>query len=404
MKALVYRRSVLLYLLDMIMGRVNPHSFYPSLVPLRLAEVPFSPPSDSWVVLRNRLCGICGSDLSLLRGSESFILEPYASFPAILGHEIVAEVVSAPEGSGWKHEDRVVVEPILSCEQRGIPSCAYCSRGEYNLCENFTTGRLSSGSGIGYNRSAGGGMAEFSAADPRRLVRVPDHVPDEDAVLVESLSSALQPILDNMPEAGSKVIVYGAGIIGQHIVRILRAMGCSVWILMATKHPFQQKLAMAGGADLVLMSPDLRELGEAVSARSVATRFGGGNLEGGADIFFDCVGNTRSLQHGINVLRTRGKYVMVATAGRIGRVDMSSLSSRELCMVGTFCCSKGNYKGRTVRTFQIAMDLLASGTYPVDGLVTHVQPLQDYANAFAIAIDKRRHMSMKVVLDPKQNL
>ena len=39
------------------------------------------------------MCGICGSDLNLLKGAESFLLEPYASLPAVLGHEVVAEVV-----------------------------------------------------------------------------------------------------------------------------------------------------------------------------------------------------------------------------------------------------------------------------------------------------------------------
>ena len=110
--------------------------------------------------MKNSLCGICGSDLGLLRGTESFLLEPYASFPAVMGHEIAAAIVAAPKDSQWNTGDRVVVEPLLSCAERGMPPCRFCSQGSYNLCESSTTGNLAAGQ-IGYNKSLGGGMAEF---------------------------------------------------------------------------------------------------------------------------------------------------------------------------------------------------------------------------------------------------
>ena len=107
MKALVYYRSVCRYLLAKGLNRFWPRTFFARLAPLRLQEMEFSPPGPAWVVLRPRLCGICGSDLRLLKGAESFLLEPYASMPAVLGHEVVGEVVEAPRGrnggraTGW---------------------------------------------------------------------------------------------------------------------------------------------------------------------------------------------------------------------------------------------------------------------------------------------------------------
>jgi threonine dehydrogenase-like Zn-dependent dehydrogenase len=401
MQALIYYRSVPRYLLAKGLNRLFPRHFFARVAPLRLQQVDFSPPGSDWVVLRNRLCGLCGSDLRLLKGAESMLLEPYASFPAVLGHEVLAEVAEAPAGSGWRPGERVVVEPVLSCEVRGLAPCRFCAAGDYNLCENFTgvAGRgLAPGVVLGYNRDVGGGLAEYLAVHPSRLVRVPEGLSDEAAVLTDSLASALQPLLDHYPQDGHTVVIYGAGIIGQHLVRLLRTLGSGARLVAVARHPFQQDLARAGGADLVLAEPSRAALGQALGARLVPTTLGGGNLEEGAEWFFDCVGSTHSLQEGLLALRGRGTYVMVSTAGSLGPVDFSSLWFRELRLTGSSMCAQGVWEGRRIRTYQKAVDLLA-GSYPTQGLVSHLFPLRDYLLAFRTAFDKRRHQSVKVAVD-----
>ncbi|MCL4502542.1 MAG: zinc-binding dehydrogenase, partial [Deltaproteobacteria bacterium] len=303
-------------------------------------------------------------------------------------------------GSTFRPGDRVAVEPVLPCEVRGItPPCRFCAQGQYNLCENFTQGSLSPGTILGFHKEAGGGMAEFLSAHPSRLFRLPDNLPDEVAVLTDSLASALQPVLDHFPQDQDQVVIYGAGIIGQHLVRLLRALGSQARIIMVARYPFQQQLAGDGGADLVLKSPDRAELGAAVGARLLSTTLGGGNLEGGAELFFDCVGNRRSLQEGLLALQSGGAYVLVGTAGEVGPVDLSSLWFREIRMSGTAMYSYGNWQGQRVRTYHLAVDLLARGDYPIQGLVSHVFPLSDYKEAFQVAFDKRHHQSVKVAFD-----
>ena len=399
MKALVYSRSVVRYLLAKGLNRFWPRTFFARVAPLKFQEIDFRPPGPAWVVLRPRLCGICGSDLRLLKGAESFLLEPYASLPAVLGHEVVGEVVEAPPGSEWRAGDRVVVEPILPCAVRGVPPCRYCAAGAYNLCENFLEGDLAPGVILGFTRGVGGGMAEMMAAHPSRLVRVPDNVPDEVAVLTDSLASALQPVLNNFPADDDTVIIYGAGIIGQHLLRLLRALGSTARVVMVARYRFQEELALEGGADVIMSNPSRALLGEAVGARLVPTTLGGGNLEGGADLFFDCVGSQRSLQEGLLSLRGRGTYVMVGTAGALGPVDFSSLWFRELKLTGSAMYAHGVCQGQTVRTYEKAVELLARGDYPCRGLVSHLFRLADYRRAFQAAFDKRRHQSLKVALD-----
>ncbi len=399
MQALVYYRSVPRYLLSKLLNYIRPRHFFPWVAPLKLTQVKFQPPSSEWVVLRPRMCGLCGSDLNLLKGAESYLLEPYSSFPTILGHEVVAEVVAAPSGSRWLPGERVVVEPVLACRPRNLPPCRYCALGRYNLCENFTRGGLAPGPIMGFHREAGGGLAEFMAAPSQNLVRLPEHMPDEAAVLSDSLASALQPVLDNFPSDEATVVVYGAGIIGQHLIRCLRALGSEAKIIVVARHAFQQKLAQEGGADQVLLSPDRRELAEAVGGRFLPTTLGGGNVEGGADKWFDCVGSRTSLQEGLLCLRQGGTLVLVGSAGKIGGVDLSSLWFRELRLTGSAMYSTASFGGRQVRTYEVAVELLASGRHPTAGLLTHTFPLKQYAQAFQTAFDKRAHQSVKVAVD-----
>lgn len=398
MQALIYSHSIPRYLLSKALNHLWPRHFFSRVSPLNLHEVDFTPP-PGWVILRSRMCGICGSDLRLLQGNESFLLEPYASFPAILGHEVVAEVVEAPPESGWRSGERVVVEPLLPCEVRGLPPCRYCARQEYNLCERFTSGELPPGPILGYNRVAGGGMAAMLAAHSSRLLRLPDILPDETAVLIDSLASALQPLLDNFPGDQETVLIFGAGIIGQHLVRLLRVLGSKARIIIICRYPFQQDLALTGGADVALLSPDRTTLGKTLGACFLPTTLGGGNLEGGADILFDCVGSRTSMQEGLLALRARGKYVMVATIGSVQGVDLSSIWFRELHLTGSSMYAGSTFRDLPVRTYQMAIDLLARNPQKWDGLLSHLFSLQDYRQAFQTAFAKSRHSCLKVAFD-----
>jgi threonine dehydrogenase-like Zn-dependent dehydrogenase len=397
MQALVYYRSVWRYLAAKAASRIWPHHFFHWLAPVALRQVPLVP-REGWVILRNRLCGLCGSDLNLLRGSESYLLEPYASFPAILGHEVVAQVEWAPPNSYWQKGDRVAIDAVLGCQVRDLPPCRFCVQGHYNLCECFTHGPMAPGVTRGMCRDAGGGLAQFTTAHPSQLVRLPEKLADETAVLSDSLASALHPVMAHLPPDDALVVVYGAGIIGQHAIRLLRHLHCKARIIAVVRHHFQEVLARAGGADVVLVKPSRCQLGEAVQARWLPTALGGGNFEGGADYFFDCAGGRKALQDGLVLLRSRGTYVLMGSTGSVKNVDLSAIWFRELCLTGSCIYSHGHFQGREVRILEMAVDILASGTYPTEGLVTHRYPLTEYRQALQTAMDKGKTQSMKVVI------
>jgi threonine dehydrogenase-like Zn-dependent dehydrogenase len=165
------------------------------------------------------------------------------------------------------------------------------------------------------------------------------------------------------------------------------------------RYRFQEELALAGGANVIMSNPSRTLLGDAVGARLIPTTLGGGNLEGGADFFFDCVGSKSSLQEGLLTLRARGTHVLVATAGVLGPVDFSSLWFRELKLTGSAMFAHGIFQGQKIRTYEKAVEILARGDYPLQGLVSHLFRLADYRRAFQVAFDKRHHRSLKVALD-----
>ncbi len=232
-------------------------------------------------------------------------------------------------------------------------------------------------------------------AHPDRLVRLPDNLTDEDAVLIDSLAAALHPVMEHLPPDDAVVMVYGAGIIGQHTIRVLRHLNCRAKIIAVARYPLQEALAQAGGADVVLVKPSRRELGEAVGARWLPTTLGGGNFEGGANFFFDCAGGQQALQDGLLLLCGQGTYVLMATSGSVKGLDLSSVWFRELHLTGSAMYAFGQVQGRRVHTYKLAVDFLASGTYPMEGLVTHVYPLSEYRQAFQTAMDKGRRQSRR---------
>ncbi len=175
MLVLQYRKSVPRYLLMRAGAKRLKGLDTGRLSPLQLEEVAEpKPPTPDWVRVRPLLSGICGSDLGTLSAESSPYFSPITSPPFVLGHEILGEVVE--DNSGFAVGERVVVEPALGCQVRGIePPCAYCASGRYALCVNVAKGDISPGIQTGFCRDTGGGWSEGPlVAHPSQLHRVPD--------------------------------------------------------------------------------------------------------------------------------------------------------------------------------------------------------------------------------------
>src|SRR5688572_1001743 len=117
MRAVTFQVTIPRYLLARSAGRVTGSVIHGRLSGLNLQEMNPPPlPGPRWVRIEVLKAGICGTDTSTVSFDASPALEPFGSFPAVLGHEILGRVVEV--GSEVRRTAvgrRVVVDPMISC-------------------------------------------------------------------------------------------------------------------------------------------------------------------------------------------------------------------------------------------------------------------------------------------------
>ena len=176
-------------------------------------------------LIKIRKAGICSTDLELVKG--------YYPYTGVLGHEFVGRVVEADDVS-WIGQ-RVVGEINVVCHQ-----CEQCLNGRSTHCENRTV------LGI-VNRD--GTFAEFTQLPITNLHRVPDSVPDGMAVFTEPLAAALEIQQQVQIKPTDRVLLVGAGRLGQLIAQTLALTGCDLRVV--ARHARQQTLLKGRGIKLI---------------------------------------------------------------------------------------------------------------------------------------------------------
>jgi threonine dehydrogenase-like Zn-dependent dehydrogenase len=365
-------------------------------------EVPEPPlPGPDWVRIETSLSGICGSDLAAVTAHDSFTLEPFGAFPFTFGHENVGRIVEAgADVEGWEMGERVIVNAMLACAQRGLEPCAACARGEYGLCRNTTGGALGTGPMIGYHPAVGGGWARSFLAHRSQLHRA-GALTDEVAVLTDPLASALRPVLLHPPAEDDTILVIGAGTIGLLTIRALRLTGWQGPIAVLGRYDFQLEGAERAGATLLLKSRDelyrwAASLPGASSYKpTLAPRF----VEGGPSLVYDTVGTEGSAGDTLALTREGGRIVLVGAAARL-TADWTRLWYRQLSLAGVFAYGLAPFEGERRDIYDISIELLNRDRFADLEMVTHVFALEDYRAALSAALDKAGHRSVKVVFRP----
>lgn len=361
-------------------------------------------PGPDWVRIRPMLAGICGSDTSLLTGRASPILSPFASFPAILGHEVVGVVEeTGNEVAEWAGT-RVVVDPIISCFVRGLEPCSACRDGLPALCRHAADGSLSPGMLIGYCRDLPGAWSESMLAHRSQLHRVPEGVSDDVAVLVEPLACSLHAVLAARPGAGEKVLVVGGGTIGLGVLVALRMLDPEAEVTVVVRHLGQGSFAERLGASRVVVDRGddgpRRAAVEVAGARVHRSIVGDEVLTGGFDLVFDGVGSGASVGASLRVVAPRGRLVLLGTAGELEHLDLTLAWARELRVIGSYVYGREASLQGAPHTFDYLLDRLAEeGAPPVAELVTHRFGLDQWRQALRAATGRSRHASVKVVFD-----
>lgn len=399
MKAISFAAPIPTYLITLAAGALSPRLLVGPHACTRHGEVD-NPrlPDPHWVRVRTRLGGICGSDLAVVALRASPATSPFSSFPFVLGHENIGTIDELGAAvRGFARGERVVVNPLLACGPRGIePPCGHCRDGRPSRCEHFTDGALPPGMLIGTTRGLGGSWGERFVAHQSQLLRVPDAVSDEAAVLVEPFACTVHAVRSSPPAPGERVLVVGAGSIGLLTVAALRALAPQATITVLARHPFQRDHALRLGASQVVMDHGDRSaaLAEAGGARLLKTIIGPPASIGGFHRSFVCVGGRPGVDDALRFTRAGGTVVLLGNARSLDGLDWTPVWLKELTLRGSL--TYGFHAGSDRGAFAEALDLIASGRAPVAPLLTHTFALAEHARALATATGKGQSQSVKV--------
>lgn len=302
-------------------------------------DIPIPVPVEGDALVQVCLAGICATDLEMVRG--------YYPFSGIPGHEFVGQVVQAPGNASWIGL-RVVGEINLTCGE-----CRQCRAGRSNHCEWRST--------LGI-RGRNGVFAEFLTIPCHNLHRVPDSVSNEAAVFTEPLAAALeiQQQIHIHPE--DRVLLVGAGRLGQLIAQSLALTGCNLSVVV--RHALhQQLLAQRGIKTLIEEHVELKLW----------------------DIVIEATGSDSGFNLARQAVRPRGTIILKSTFAGNSEINLSALVVDEIELIGSRC-----------GPFAPALRLLQHKYVHPELLISARYPLSD-----ALAAFKHANQSgvLKIILD-----
>lgn len=382
-----------------IIGPIFREAYFSSFAPLQVQNLPRQPlPDARYVRVRNILAGICGSDLHLVFADGDFRIAPAAipsntqSYP---GHEVVGEIIEVGDDVQRLHVgDRAVLQSGLSCRSADIDTpCRACADGNYSLCEH---GPFSG------PRPIGGGWSEEMLVHEAQLFRVPSTMTDAQAVMLEPTAVAVHAVLRCLPRQGERVLVIGAGTIGQLLLQVIHALSPNAEVYVLARHDFQIERAARLGAQIIYPQDSYRQVQSATGAQLYGGRAANRTLLGGFDVIFDSAGSQQTTHEALRWSRAGGTVVMVGVSLHPMHVDLTPIWYQEINLIGSTAHGMEYWPLGTaerVSTFDIAAELIARNYIFPDKLITHRFPLSAYRSALLTASDKRHYRVMKVVFD-----
>jgi threonine dehydrogenase-like Zn-dependent dehydrogenase len=295
---------------------------------LSMAQLPL-PALPHECLIRVTFAGICGTDLQMLEG--------YAEFTGVPGHEFVGVVEDAPTADAHWIGRRVVGEINVGCG-----TCDFCRSGVKEHCPQRTV------MGI---RGRSGAFAEYLSLPSANLHHVPDEVDDASAVFVEPVAAACRILEQVDIAANACVAVIGDGRLGNLAAQVLRTRARQL-VLFGRHEP---KLDVARRLGI-----DARVIGDAVPTSY--------------DVVVEATGRPDGLERALALVKPRGTVVLKSTCNGSTTLALWPVPVHEVSIVGSRC-----------GPFAAALGLLAAGAVKTAPLVAGAFPLESYQDAFAMA-------------------
>jgi L-iditol 2-dehydrogenase len=326
---------------------------------IELHDVPAPVPGRGEVLLRIQRIGVCGSDIHVYHGKH-----PLTSYPVVQGHEFSAVLEAVGPGvTGLTSGTKVTSMPQIFCGE-----CAPCRRGDYHICDKLRV--------QGFQAPGCGQELWVTSAD--MVIPLPDTFTFEQGALVEPASVAVHAVARAGDLTGRRVVVLGAGTIGNLVAQTAHSAGAQVLITDLSDYRLEVARACGLTATSNAKQEDL--------AQAAARVFG----PAGFDVAFECVGVEPTITAAVANIQKGGTLIIVGVFGDKPRLDLSTVQDRELNLRGTLMYQRPDYLR--------AVELIASGGILTEPLVSKHFSIDNYIEAYHF-IDQFGDKSMKVVID-----
>jgi threonine dehydrogenase-like Zn-dependent dehydrogenase len=329
---------------------------------MEILDVPEPPPpGPGEVLIRPEAVGICGSDFHFFAGELQIFDE--SPFPRVQGHEFCATVEALGPGTGERVAvgDRVAVLPLSNCGE-----CYPCRVGRGNVCDNFSL--------IGIHTD--GGLQELLRVPESQVFPITAAEPAI-AALAEPFSIAQRTISRSGIAEGERVVVLGAGPIGQAVHLLAREQGAST--LLVDRIESRLDLGRATGAE-PLSWVDRDQVVDA------CREWAGGE---GPPLVIDATGAPDPIRAAVDMVASAGRVVVVGMSGEEVPLRIGTFTEKELDLLGVSCCGP--------EEFADAVAFVERKSEQLEPLISRRFPLERAPEALAYAMENPAEV-MKVVI------
>lgn len=330
----------------------------PGKIEFRKAEKPTI--QDSEILMQTRRIGVCGSDIHVFHGAH-----PYTTYPVVQGHEVAGHVAQVGKAvKGITVGEKVTFTPQVVCGE-----CYPCRRGKYNVCENLRV--------MGFQ--TGGAGQEYFPLPEWNVFKLPDELSLDHAAMIEPVAVAVHAVRRGGDVTGKKVLVLGAGTIGNLVGQVARAFGAES-VLITDVSDYKLDKAVACGLDVAINTTH-QDLNTALLREFGPIR---------ADLILECVGVQATITQAVECARKGTRVVIVGVFAKDPVVNLGYVQDRELELIGTAMYLKTD--------FERAIALVASGSMHMDELITHRFAFEEYLQAHH-TIERSNGEYMKVMIE-----
>lgn len=281
---------------------------------MEMCDIPMPVPAENEALIKIKLAGVCGSDMTVYRGKHMT-----ATVPVVLGHEILGTIESLPEGYEGKFKlgQRVLMNPIISCGH-----CSACKHGLPWVCENLKL------LGIHVN----GGYEEYCTVDVDKLVAVCDETPDDVAILGEPFAVGIHVMVNSKVQKGDKIFISGGATVGLYIAILAKAAGAERVIISEINEPRRQFVESMGIETINPNEVDAMDLMREVTDG------------GGFDIVYDTSGAASCILQMPDLCRCGGKLLSLGLSGDAYQFIIGKVAFKEITLVGNRLYSQEDFE------------------------------------------------------------